>query len=72
MVKTGNAADDNAVNGEVKAANFEETGQFANDSVATASGERVTYTAPEFVKGLTLAYTHQFKGNVSTDKTKTS
>ena len=65
----GNAADDNAVDGEVKAANFEETGQFANSKVDTAKGERITYTAPEFVKGLTLAYTHQFKGNVNTAKT---
>ena len=65
----GNAADDNAVTGAVKAASFADGDLISASNVATASGERVTYTAPEFVKGLTLAYTHQFKGNVDTAKT---
>ena len=67
--QAGSAAGDLAISGQVKAASFNKD-QIVGAGADTASGERVTYTAPTFVDGLDIAYTMTFKGNVDTDKSK--
>ena len=67
--QSGNAAG-LAPSGAVSAAAFATGDEVAASSAGQKSSERVTYTAPTFVEGLSIAYTHSFKGNTSTDKTK--
>ena len=66
--QSASAVDDNKIDGRVKAAEFTTGTEVAKVSADTASGERITYTAPELIKGLTVAYTTTFKGNESTTK----
>lgn len=67
----GSAAGDNKVSGDVKAASYRYVYYAAKSAPdTTGSGERITYEAPEFVRGLKIAYTTTFKGNVDTDKTQ--
>ena len=67
VVGQDGSAAGNAIDGVVKAADYG-SNNLEKASADQKSAERVTYTAPTFVDGLTLAYTTGFKGNVSTDK----
>lgn len=59
-----------APSGQVKSASFDVGTQVAKIATGTHASERLTYTTPKLLGGFTMAYTHTFKGNVNTDKSK--